>query len=144
MREWLDAYPGLLQDNENGKNPPDYATLDEAGGARVERAGQIYPKTSSATVEQVPSPFPILVDAYHTVSQGLGLFTTDWSGNDAEQNVPSVFIIDPPGGSSVQVHEPEHGRSAAPGIPGPGGGCDQPDRRFGGLSSDASAGAQEV
>jgi peroxiredoxin len=97
IEEWIDAYPQLLQDNENAKNPPDLADLDEAGRARVERARQIYPKTFSAVQGQVPTPFPILVDGDHEVSQGLGFFTTDWSGSTAEQNVPTVLIIDSDG-----------------------------------------------
>lgn len=97
VAEWLDAYPQLLQDNENGKNPPDLASLDEAGRARVERARQIYPKTFSAVRGEVPTPFPILVDADHAVSEGLGFFTTDWSGSTAEQNVPTILIIDAAG-----------------------------------------------
>ena len=97
IAEWIDAYPQLLQDNEDGKNPPDVAALDDAGRARMERYRQIYPKTFSATQGQVPNPFPILVDADHAVSEGLGLFTTDWGGSSAEQNVPTILIIDADG-----------------------------------------------
>jgi len=92
--EWVDAYPQLLQDIEDGKSPPNMETLDEAGRARVERQKQIYPKTFTATKGDVPIPFPIMVDADRTVSKGLGFFTTDWSGSNAEQNVPTVLIID--------------------------------------------------
>jgi peroxiredoxin len=97
VTEWLDAYPQLLQDNEDGKNPPDAAALDEAGRRRMERARGMYPKTFSAVRGQVPNPFPILVDADHMVSQGLGLFTTDWGGSSAEQNIPTILIIDADG-----------------------------------------------
>jgi peroxiredoxin len=97
VAEWIDAYPQLLQDIEDGKNPPDQATLDDAGRARMERSRQIYPKSFSATVGQVPIPFPILVDGERTLSEGLGLFTTDWSGSTAEQNIPTILIIDPQG-----------------------------------------------
>jgi hypothetical protein len=34
------------------------------------------------------------VDGERRVSEGLGFFTTDWSGSNAEQNVPTVLIID--------------------------------------------------
>lgn len=95
--EWVDAYPQLLQDIEEDKNPPDLASLDEAGRARVERSRQIYPKSYAATKGNVPIPFPILVDADRTLSEGLGYFTTDWGGSDAEQNVPTILIIDPNG-----------------------------------------------
>lgn len=97
VEEWIDAFPQLLQDIEDGKNPPNLESLDEAGRAQVERSRQIYPKSFSATKGQVPVPFPILVDADRTLSQGLGFFTTDWSGSNAEQNVPTILIIDPEG-----------------------------------------------
>ncbi len=97
VAEWIDAYPQLLQDNENAKNPPNAAALDDAGRARMERARGMYPKVFSAVRSQVPNPFPILVDADHSVSQGLGFFTTNWSGSTAEQNVPTVLIIDAEG-----------------------------------------------
>jgi hypothetical protein len=97
ISQWLDAYPQLLQDNENGKNPPNPESLDDAGRARMERARQIYPKVFTAQVGKVPTPFPILVDGDHAVSEGLGFFTTDWSGSTAEQNVPTVLIVDASG-----------------------------------------------
>lgn len=97
VAKWLDDYPQLLQDNENAKNPPAAATLDEAGKAHMERARRAYPRTFRATKGQVPDPFPILVDADRTLSQGLGFFTTDWGGSRAEQNIPAVLIIDAQG-----------------------------------------------
>jgi len=95
--EWIDAYPMLLKDIEEWKNPEDPGSLDEAGRARMERSRRAYPKTFSAEEGRVPTPFPILVDEGHIVSQGLGFFTTDWGGSNAEQNVPTVLIIDPQG-----------------------------------------------
>jgi hypothetical protein len=97
VAEWLDAYPGLLQDIEDWKNPPDPGNLDDAGRTRVERSRRVYPKTFSATAGHVPNPFPILVDADHALSEGLGFFTTNWGGSDAEQNVPTVLIVDSEG-----------------------------------------------
>ncbi len=37
------------------------------------------------------------MDADRTLSQGLGFFTTNWSGSTAEQNVPAVLIVDAQG-----------------------------------------------
>ena len=42
-------------------------------------------------------PFPILIDADRSLSKGLGLFTAEWGGRKAEQNIPTVFIIDAQG-----------------------------------------------
>jgi peroxiredoxin len=97
MDEWLDAYPQLLQDNEDAKNPPNQESLDAGGRARMERARRMYPKVFSAVRGEVPTPFPILMDADHSISEGLGYFTTDWGGSTAEQNIPTILIIDAEG-----------------------------------------------
>ena len=95
--DWIDKYPQQLADIEGYKNPPDPQKLDDAGKARMERARRIYPKRYTATKGQVPIPFPILIDADRAVSKGLGLFATEWSGSKVDQNVPTVFVIDPAG-----------------------------------------------
>jgi peroxiredoxin len=97
ITRWLQDYPQLLQDLEDWKNPQDPTTLDEAGRARMERARQTYPKTFKVEPGNVPTPFPILVDSDRALSAGLGLFTTSWSGSDAEQNIPTVLVIDADG-----------------------------------------------
>lgn len=97
VAEWIQAFPQLFQDIEDRKNPPNAAALDEAGRASVERSRRAYPKTFRMEPEEVEQAFPILVDENHVVSSGLGLFTTDWSGSNAEQNIPTVFIIDEAG-----------------------------------------------
>ena len=97
VADWIDKYPQQLADLEAWKNPPDPSKLDEAGRQRMERARRVYPKVFQATKGQVPTPFPILVDADRTLSKGLGLFTTEWSGSKVEQNVPTVYVIDPTG-----------------------------------------------
>ncbi len=63
----------------------------------MERARKYYTKSFQATRGQVPTPFPILLDADRTVSKGLGIFATEWSGSKVDQNVPTVFVIDPAG-----------------------------------------------
>ncbi len=97
VTDWIDKYPQQLADLEAWKNPPDPAKLDEAGRRRMESARKYYAKTFHATRGQVPTPFPLLVDADRAVSKGLGIFTTEWSGSKVEQNVPTVFVIDPTG-----------------------------------------------
>ena len=92
--EWIAAFPTLLQDIEDWKNPPDPAALDDAGRARVERMKQAFPRTFHVEPEDVVNSFPILVDADRTVSGGLGFFTTDWGGSDADQNIPTILIVD--------------------------------------------------
>jgi hypothetical protein len=60
----------------------------------MERSRQIYPKSFMAVEGGVPTPFPILMDGDRWLSEGLGYFTTDWSGSNAEQNIPTILIVD--------------------------------------------------
>jgi peroxiredoxin len=95
--DWLDKYPQQLADLEAWKNPADPSTLDEAGRQRMTRARRVYPKPFTAVKGKVPIPFPILLDPDRTVSKGLGIFATEWSGSKVDQQVPTVFVIDPAG-----------------------------------------------
>ena len=56
-----------------------------------------FPKDLALKPGEVLDPFPVLIDADRTVSRGLGLFQTEWTGSKAEQNIPSVFIVDKEG-----------------------------------------------
>jgi peroxiredoxin len=96
VQEWMDVYAQQLQDLEDWKNP-DPATLDDAGRNRMQFARQAFPKIFTVTPERVPGPFPILIDGDRAVSRGLGFFTNEWGGSQAEQNVPAILIIDPEG-----------------------------------------------
>lgn len=60
----------------------------------MERYRQIFPKDLSLKSGHTDHPFPILIDAKRTVSSGLGLFTTNWSGSQVEQKIPAVYLID--------------------------------------------------
>jgi peroxiredoxin len=97
IADWVDKYPQQLSDLEAWKNPADPSKLDDAGRQRMTRARRVYPKSFTVVKGQVPIPFPILLDADHTVGKGLGIFTTEWSGSKVDQNVPTVFVIDPSG-----------------------------------------------
>jgi peroxiredoxin len=97
LADWIDKYPQQLADLEVGKNPPDPSKLDEAGRQRMERYWKYFPKTFRAAKGAVPVPLPILMDGDRAVSKGLGLFTTEWSGSKVDQNIPTVFVVDPSG-----------------------------------------------
>jgi peroxiredoxin len=97
IAEWIDKYPQQLADIEGFKNPPDPAKLDDAGRRRMEGSRVAYPKTFKAGTGQALTPFPILFDADRTVTKGLGIFTTEWGGSKIDQDVPTVYVIDPAG-----------------------------------------------
>ena len=91
---WVDILPEQMAKIHDAKYPPDPSALDDAGKRRMERWREIFPKDFSWTEEAAPTPFPVLVDAERTVSKGLGIFATEWSGSKVDQNIPSVFIVD--------------------------------------------------
>lgn len=104
VQGWVNAFPAQLQDIENWKNPPDEATLDERQRARMESVRRFYPKHFEYEPGSIPLPFPVLIDADRKVSQGIGLFTTNWGGAEVEQNVPTVFILDTEGVVQFKYH----------------------------------------
>jgi peroxiredoxin len=94
VTEWVDKFYDQLQDLEKGKNPPDQDKLDERGKRRMEFYRRVFPKSFPYKEGEVPLPFPILMDEGAAISAGLGLFTKDWGGSKAEQNIPTVYIVD--------------------------------------------------
>jgi peroxiredoxin len=92
--EWIDKYPNQLVDIEVGKNPPKGQQLDERASRRAETYKREFPKNFQAKKGEVPTPFPILLDADRTLSKGLGIFAEEWSGSRVDQNIPSIYIVD--------------------------------------------------
>ena len=60
----------------------------------AERCRKYFPKRYVYREGDVPAPFPVLIDADRTVSEGLGLFRTEWDRSKVDQNVSTVYIID--------------------------------------------------
>jgi peroxiredoxin len=94
VKTWLGDLPGQLEKIREAKNPADVSKLDEAGKRRMERWRQFFPKDFSLAEGEIPTPFPVLIDADRMLSKRLGLFQTEWSGSKVDQNMPSVFILD--------------------------------------------------
>lgn len=82
---------------KNWKYPENLAQLDEKGKQSVERYRQIFPPDFPDSQDNIPGPFPILIDADHQLSSRLGLFTTSWGGSQVEQNIPAIYLIDEQG-----------------------------------------------
>ena len=93
----LSSLPEQMDKIKSAKYPPDLSKLDDRGKARMERWRKLFPKDFSLKPGEVPTPFPILLDADRKISKGLGVFASDWSGSKVEQGIPSVFIIDAQG-----------------------------------------------
>jgi len=96
VKEWVDSNPEQLEHIENWKTA-DAEKLDERGKRRRDFARKAFPKSFILKKGEVPTPFPILIDADKSVSKGLGIFSTDWHGSQVDQCISSVFIVDKEG-----------------------------------------------
>ena len=96
VKEWVDSNPEQLEHIENWKTA-DPEKLDERGKRRRDFARKSFPKSYVLKKGEVPTPFPILIDADKSVSKGLGIFSTDWHGSQVDQCISSVFIVDKEG-----------------------------------------------
>jgi peroxiredoxin len=97
VKQWIESNPKQLQEIESAKYPEDPEKLDDTLKQRMEYARKLYPDSYKLKEGEVPTPFPILIDANHKVSEGLGIFSTDWHGSNVDQCMSSVFIIDKEG-----------------------------------------------
>jgi peroxiredoxin len=94
VKEWVESNPDQLEKIESWKNPAEPEKLDEQGKARMESRRKSFPKSLKMKKGEVPTPFPILIDADRKVSNGLGIFSTEWGGSKVDQCISSVFILD--------------------------------------------------
>lgn len=94
IKQWLEALPEQMTKIRNWKYPENIDQLDDKGKQSMERYRRIFPKDFNVSKENIPMPFPILIDAERQVSSGLGLFTTNWGESRVEQNIPAVYLID--------------------------------------------------
>ncbi|MBD3412934.1 MAG: redoxin domain-containing protein [Candidatus Aminicenantes bacterium] len=94
VSEWVEQFSVLLNDIDNWKNPENPDDLDDRGKQRMTMAQKYFPMDFAYKKGEIPFPFPILVDSQKKISKGLGLFTTEWRGSKADQNIPAVFIVD--------------------------------------------------
>ena len=94
IKDWVKDFERNLGEIEAWKNPPNPENLNQGMRDWMETARQTWPKKFDYSDDKAPLPFPILIDADRKVSIGLELFRTEWNLNRAEQNVPTVFIID--------------------------------------------------
>jgi len=94
VKAWVDVLPEQLDKIKERKHPADPAKLDDKGKQTMERYSRLFPLDLSVKKGEVPTPFPILIDADRKLSKGLGLFMTEWGGGKVDQNIPSVYIVD--------------------------------------------------
>lgn len=94
VNQWISGFGKSMVVLDNYRNPAD--TSNMSGGKRwwMNYCREHYPKRFDSFREKLPTPFPILIDEGHVVSDGLRLFQTKWDGQEAEQNIPAIIILD--------------------------------------------------
>jgi len=93
-RRWLDATPAMVAMINGWKHPKDPDKLDDSGRRFVERARLLFPADLLVEGSEVPTPFPVVLDANREMSGRLGLFQTEWGGTKCDQQIPTVMILD--------------------------------------------------
>jgi peroxiredoxin len=94
IKDWVKDFQRNLGEIENWKYPKNPGKISEGMKAWMQTARKAWPKKFDYSDGKTPLPFPILIDADRKVSIGLELFRTEWNVNRAEQNVPTIYIID--------------------------------------------------
>lgn len=97
VAKWLASLPEQMDKIKAAKNPPDPSKLDDKGKTRMERWKKLFPKDFSLKPNEVPIPFPLMLDPERKIAKSLGVFSTNWGGGEVDQGIPSVFIIDAKG-----------------------------------------------
>lgn len=104
VRDWVDKFPEQMEVIEGWKNPPDQENLTDGRRRWMQLARAYFPKRFTYQDDDIPVPFPILVDADREVSQRLRLFTTSWDRAEVDQNIPTIFILDAEGVVQFKYH----------------------------------------
>jgi peroxiredoxin len=97
VEHWVSILPGQMAVIEGWKNPGPEALNDPATASWMERSRLLFPKKFIFSQEDIPVPFPILIDGERKLSEGLQLFTLFWDRSYVEQNIATVFLLDKEG-----------------------------------------------
>jgi len=94
VEHWVNIFPEQMAVIEEWKNPAAEAQKDPATARWMETTRRLFPKKFAISKENIPVPFPILIDAERKLSEGLQLFTLFWDRSYVEQNIATVFLLD--------------------------------------------------
>jgi peroxiredoxin len=94
VEHWVAIFPEQMAVIEKWKNPPNPELMSEGDKRWMEICRLHFPKKFVMQKDEIPTPFPILIDGERTVSRGLDLFTLLWDNSRVEQNIPAVYLLD--------------------------------------------------
>lgn len=101
---WREAANGGLSTIERWKHPTGYDTL--TGGLKrwADYMREFYPAQYNYPGGVLEISIPVLMDEDKSVSKALYLFTKEWGGTRADQNMPTVFLLDKNGVVQFKYH----------------------------------------
>jgi len=91
LTKWINMFPQQMEIIEGWKYPKDTVTLSDGAKRWALTARKLLPKTISYKADNIETPFPILSDGDHAVSNGFKLYKNE---PDAPQNTPALYLID--------------------------------------------------
>jgi peroxiredoxin len=94
VEEWVKIIPDQMKVIESWKNPANPEKLTEGERNWMNKTRKLFPEKYVIDSANIPTPFPILIDAERQLSKSLGIFTTFWDYSYVEQNISSIFLID--------------------------------------------------
>jgi peroxiredoxin len=104
VEHWLNIFPEQMAVIEGWKNPTPAEQQDPGTKRWMEMSRRLFPKTFNISKDNIPAPFPILIDAERKISEGLQLFTISWDKSYVEQNIPTIFLLDKEGKVRFKYH----------------------------------------
>ena len=104
ITQWKKAAGQGLQTIENWKYPTGYDTLTGPVKRWANYVREFFPQKFSYPDGVIETPLPILMDEDKALSSALNLFTHEWGGTKAAQNMPTVFILDKQGVVRFKYH----------------------------------------
>jgi alkyl hydroperoxide reductase subunit AhpC len=112
VQHWVDIFPEQMAVIDKWKNQTEEELKNPRSRAWMEKARLLLPKRLLVSKENIPVPFPILIDGERKLSEGLQLFSLFWDYSYVEQNVATVFILD--GGGNVRFKYYSQGTTDRP------------------------------
>ena len=97
VEHWVSIFPEQMAVIEALEEPAREAQKDPATMRWMETSRRLFPKKFAMTKENIPTPFPILIDGERKLSEGLQLFTLFWDRSYVEQNIATIFLLDKTG-----------------------------------------------
>ncbi len=104
VKLWHAAAEKGLNTVEGWKDPKSYKEVTAGVQGWIDYCKEFFPDTFELKDAKLELPIPVLMDEDKAVSKGMALFTQEWGGTNAAQNMPTVFIIDKEGKVIFKYH----------------------------------------